>query len=582
MVLLNPAVTASALNVLVLAATVTFFFVAIGVVTSVPAGIIAWGARRLTAWAGDRRFISTLATAGAAAAAAVVYNYNGAAYALSVPALAGRYCSAYAIFFAAVACGLVINAVLTAARVCRGVGPWAVLVLAPALAFTVPLATHIKYTPPHIPYPTSITRRAAGFKIYVVGIDGLDPEVFLPLARAGRTPYLTALTERGTWSRLQTIPPGLSPAIWTTIATGQLPRDHGITDYEYLKIKGVATALRVFPSRTFLGLLAATPLADLEQFSNADRQEPAFWNVASAAGARVAVAGWHTTTPPDKINGVMISDFYHSRGYPTAWPPDIGATLRGFAVPPGQYDREAERKLLPPNTKPFAAELFYKIYAEGKTAENIGSYIVNLRRGEGDFELTAFYFNPCDALQHLYWGFRPEVGLATREEERAYGDVVNRAYEWADEYAREVIGAADDRTVIMIVSDHGFRTASWWRRWYYRLWQNENVTGVHDVTPPPAGLIIAAGGPVKKGARLRNPSVVDVAPNVLYLLGFPVPEDMPGRVWTEIYEPNFLREYPLRKIKSYRGIRWETAAVEEDTKSLAERRRHLKSLGYVK
>jgi hypothetical protein len=40
---------------------------------------------------------------------------------------------------------------------------------------------------------------------------------------------------------------------------------------------------------------------------------------------------------------------------------------------------------------------------------------------------------------------------------------------------------------------------------------------------------------------------------LLYLLGYPVPEDLPGRVLTEIVEEEFLQLYPVRTIPSYEG-----------------------------
>ncbi|HUU56509.1 MAG TPA: hypothetical protein VMW93_04130 [bacterium] len=64
-----------------------------------------------------------------------------------------------------------------------------------------------------------------------------------------------------------------------------------------------------------------------------------------------------------------------------------------------------------------------------------------------------------------------------------------------------------------------------------------------------------AGGPVKRGYALRGASVVDVAPNVLYLLGIPVADDMAGKVWRDAYEPSFVRRFPPRRVRSYRGLR---------------------------
>ena len=51
------------------------------------------------------------------------------------------------------------------------------------------------------------------------------------------------------------------------------------------------------------------------------------------------------------------------------------------------------------------------------------------------------------------------------------------------------------------------------------------------------GILIAAGPAFVTGAEPRGAALLDVAPTVLHLLGVPVPEDMDGRVLTELLEP---------------------------------------------
>ena len=58
----------------------------------------------------------------------------------------------------------------------------------------------------------------------------------------------------------------------------------------------------------------------------------------------------------------------------------------------------------------------------------------------------------------------------------------------------------------------------------------------------PEGVFLAAGGPVLPGVSVA-PSIYDIAPTVLALLGMPVPDDMPGRVIEEIVEPAFWAEH---------------------------------------
>ena len=51
------------------------------------------------------------------------------------------------------------------------------------------------------------------------------------------------------------------------------------------------------------------------------------------------------------------------------------------------------------------------------------------------------------------------------------------------------------------------------------------------------GILIAAGPAFQAGDAPRDAGLLDIAPTVLHLLGVPVPDDMDGRVLTEMLEP---------------------------------------------
>jgi hypothetical protein len=55
------------------------------------------------------------------------------------------------------------------------------------------------------------------------------------------------------------------------------------------------------------------------------------------------------------------------------------------------------------------------------------------------------------------------------------------------------------------------------------------------------GILIAAGPAFRAGALPRQADLLDIAPTVLHLLGVPVPDDMDGRVLTELLEPSIAR-----------------------------------------
>ena len=103
----------------------------------------------------------------------------------------------------------------------------------------------------------------------LVGWDGADWKLLDRLLKEGRLPNLAALVANGRTWNLHTYEPMASPLIWTTIATGRTPLDHGVTDFEELDPKA----------------RARLPI------SGRSRKVPAIWNLASVKGLTVGVVG---------------------------------------------------------------------------------------------------------------------------------------------------------------------------------------------------------------------------------------------------------------------------------------------------
>jgi len=65
----------------------------------------------------------------------------------------------------------------------------------------------------------------------VLGLDGMDPTLIRSLIDMGRAPNFKKLAEMGSFSRLGTTMPALSPVAWSSFITGTSPGRHGITDF---------------------------------------------------------------------------------------------------------------------------------------------------------------------------------------------------------------------------------------------------------------------------------------------------------------------------------------------------------------
>ncbi|NVM20234.1 MAG: alkaline phosphatase family protein [Desulfobacterales bacterium] len=94
------------------------------------------------------------------------------------------------------------------------------------------------------------------------------------------------------------------------------------------------------------------------------------------------------------------------------------------------------------------------------------------------------------------------------------------------------------------------------------------------------GIFMAMGDIIKKGAEISGAGICDVAPTILYMLGQPIPEDMDGKVLTEIFDENFQRSNSPRyeRPSSAANASEVVSYSDGESRKIAER---LKGLGYL-
>ena len=65
----------------------------------------------------------------------------------------------------------------------------------------------------------------------ILGFDGMDPDLADRFMNEGRLPNLSKLRAHGTFSKLRTTFPPISPVAWSTFMTGVNPGKHNIYDF---------------------------------------------------------------------------------------------------------------------------------------------------------------------------------------------------------------------------------------------------------------------------------------------------------------------------------------------------------------
>jgi len=76
---------------------------------------------------------------------------------------------------------------------------------------------------------------------------------------------------------------------------------------------------------------------------------------------------------------------------------------------------------------------------------------------EGNWNIFISVFGESDRLQHMFWRYTDENSpLYTEEGAEQYGNVIEEWYIRYDSLIGEVMERIDDRTVLIVMSDHGF------------------------------------------------------------------------------------------------------------------------------
>lgn len=409
-------------------------------------------------------------------------------------------------------------------------------------------------------------------RVLVVGVDGADWEMILPMVERGELPTFARLLRDGARAPARTLEPALSPLLWTSIATGKNPDEHGILDFVTVD---PATG-RTVPVTSTL------------------RRVKAVWNIASESGKRVGVVGWLASWPAETVDGVVVSDRIAFHPFD---PAGTGRATSGLTHPEG-LAAEVERLVPDAGAVPFdSVARFLDVPREAFDAAPFDAYrpgqlIGNFRRtlaaAEGyrrvasalcarePWDLFLTYFEFLDATSHLFVRHMPPAFNAIAPEEAAaFGGAVEAAYRWQDRVLGEVLACRDERTIVLVVSDHGFLFGE------RRIGAPSEVIGGEAAAwHRDEGIFLVAGPGVRRGATLPPVSILDVTPTVLWLLGLPVAEDMAGRPVLGAFEPEFVARRRVATTPTYEtGERAPARAVagEED----AEITERLRALGYL-
>lgn len=146
-------------------------------------------------------------------------------------------------------------------------------------------------------------------RVVILGLDGLDPDLVDQYLEEGLLPNLKSLKEEGSYTRLGTTWPPLSPVAWSSFSTGSNPGKHNIFDFispNRSDYRPRMSSVRIQPPNRTLPLGKYRIPLSRPRIDGLRKSKP-FWNILSEAGIFSAILRVPITFPPDKFHGVQLS-----------------------------------------------------------------------------------------------------------------------------------------------------------------------------------------------------------------------------------------------------------------------------------
>jgi predicted AlkP superfamily phosphohydrolase/phosphomutase len=259
----------------------------------------------------------------------------------------------------------------------------------------------------------------------IFGLDGVPPE-FLFDRMLPEMPNIRRLMSGGVRAPLRTTDPPISLPAWPVMFSGVDPGTLGVYGFRHRRA-----------------------LTYLESYvpSSRDLPVPTIWEILSERGYRVAVVGMPPGYPPPPVNGVYVSDFLTPAGRRDfTHPPELRAEMEEKF---GQYRfdvtfRSGERE-----------RLFAELMTMLEQRFAIGEWLYTRQ----PWDVFAIHEIGTDRLHHAYWKYfdttHPDYVPGNRFEHTA-----REYYASLDEAIGRIVRHADERTYVLVVSDHGSMSMS--------------------------------------------------------------------------------------------------------------------------
>ncbi len=433
----------------------------------------------------------------------------------------------------------------------RPYGPKSIglLALLAVLSIYVAFERRDAFRPAIVPAPRATTVEHENRPyVLAVGLDWATLDAVLPLAELGHLPFFARLQREGASGRLATLLPAVRGPLWTTAATGKYPYKHGV----------VGSALFAAPFAHRGQPLSLLPAAirfrqwgtwRLDRPVDARaRRDQALWEILPRLGVPTAVVGWPLSAPISEVSQSVLSEqFFAGSSDPTAWaPPELGERARLFRTRRSEIDPDIAGRFgdQPPAflLDQVAGDLWRK---------SIAGFLLE----QDPPPAATFLMLPgLEAVSRQFYGAHEAVHFAGSSAQgvTSAASILAAYYALIDSFLSELWERLPEPRLMIVMSTHGTEGPYGLRKIWQAILRQPGIQGFSRRGP--RGLLMMLGQGVRAGTILDQADLVDLAPTLLYGLGFPIAEDLDGVVLTSAFDGSFLARHPLTFVPSFEAL----------------------------
>jgi predicted AlkP superfamily phosphohydrolase/phosphomutase len=263
-------------------------------------------------------------------------------------------------------------------------------------------------------------------KVLIIGLDALTPRLVEKWVADGLLPNIARFLEEGAYGPLDSVPNRNSAPAWSTMVTGLNPGKHGIywfteddpETYDYRFVNG------------------------------SFRRGKAFWRVLSEDDQRVGIVNVPLTFPAEEVNGVMVAglDSPSVDDPRFTHPPQLRTEIVRAAGGEYHIHPGLPRYVVSGEIDEGLDRLHRSIDGRAAAARHL--------MAAHPWDTFMVVFTESDVVQHFFW--RQMDDPSPEDSDRAR-TAIRDTYEHLDRVVSDLVEAAGEDTVVVLVSDHGAR-----------------------------------------------------------------------------------------------------------------------------